>query len=491
MSTFKDSTFNASNPVFYNTTNNIGALPAFYPPRESLLRTLAEVAVKRASWNPDAPKCHPNTRKPIRTSLTKWPDDPGGHPVQWICGYTGTGKTTIAQTMAEYWAKEGRLAATFFFSRLSEDTSSTEYFKETIAYQLLQILSFPDDALRFLQREELSARGWAAIVDALSSLPQTRPPPRLPMIIIFDGLDECHDLDEPISLLRDILASASKLKHLIKFLVCCRPELMIEKTFTDLNPGGTVTRRVTIGEDRADHNDIRTSLRHSFKRICEVRRKENTISIRNGLWPSEYEVEELVDRASGQFVFAAIVIAFVDDEYEDPVELLNRVLERRGPSFRAIDDLYLVILERVDARIGSPELRRMLRNLLWSVSRMSTHMLPHFWFEEQVKFNILVKHLHTVLHRPDGLDGAIRLRHKSFDDFLERPSSRHSFSISWVSRWFACVRSNSVHTSSFYGAELDQHHRQTCEGFIVVFQEPFRRLRYMYLKKGQEVHCCT
>ncbi|TFK65100.1 hypothetical protein BDN72DRAFT_740254, partial [Pluteus cervinus] len=208
----------------------------------------------------DAPRCHPDTRKAVKQSLILWPDNLAAGPVRWIYGWAGTGKTTIAQTMAEYWAQEGRLVASFFFSRSSEDTSTIHKFKETIAHQLLQILSFPDEVLHLFHREELSTRGWAAIVDALSSLP-----PQPPMIIILDGLDECHNFNEVATLLRDILGSAYQLQHSVKFLISCRPERPIEKSFDQFDPGNSY--RIHLGQSEGDNDDLRTFLRVSFERI--------------------------------------------------------------------------------------------------------------------------------------------------------------------------------------------------------------------------------
>ena len=51
----------------------------------------------------------------------------------------------------------------------------------------------------------------------------------------------------------------------------------------------------------------------SFFRIYQHRRQGGAISIVDGLWPSQEEIEELVDRAGEQFIFAATVVRFVDD----------------------------------------------------------------------------------------------------------------------------------------------------------------------------------
>ncbi|TFK57853.1 hypothetical protein BDN72DRAFT_737009, partial [Pluteus cervinus] len=81
---------------------------------------IARYAVRGASFDAaergDPPKCHPDTRLAVQDSLAVWPDNPMSGPVRLISGWAGTGKTTIAQTMAEYWARRRRLAGSFFFS---------------------------------------------------------------------------------------------------------------------------------------------------------------------------------------------------------------------------------------------------------------------------------------------------------------------------------------------------------------------------------------
>ncbi|TFK62347.1 hypothetical protein BDN72DRAFT_735502, partial [Pluteus cervinus] len=78
-----------------------------------------------ASERGDPPKCHPDTRIAVQDSLKAWRSDRAAGPIRLISGWAGTGKTTVAQTMAEHWAKEGQLAGSFFFSRSSEERSDT------------------------------------------------------------------------------------------------------------------------------------------------------------------------------------------------------------------------------------------------------------------------------------------------------------------------------------------------------------------------------
>src|SRR5204863_7838822 len=54
----------------------------------------------------------------------------------WLNGMAGTGKSTIARTVAREFYSQGRLGASFFFSRGTEDRSHARKFFTTIAVQL-------------------------------------------------------------------------------------------------------------------------------------------------------------------------------------------------------------------------------------------------------------------------------------------------------------------------------------------------------------------
>jgi pantothenate kinase-related protein Tda10 len=45
-------------------------------------------------------RCLPNTRTELLDQITKWANDKDGKPIFWLCGMAGTGKSTIARTIA-------------------------------------------------------------------------------------------------------------------------------------------------------------------------------------------------------------------------------------------------------------------------------------------------------------------------------------------------------------------------------------------------------
>ncbi|TFK61523.1 hypothetical protein BDN72DRAFT_438807 [Pluteus cervinus] len=441
-------------------------------------RTTANVAVTSASFDAaergDPPKCHPDTRIAVQDSLIAWRSNRAAGPIRLISGWAGTGKTTIAQTMAEYWAKQGQLAGSFFFSRSSKERSETDWVAATILHQFLQNFGANVDV------GQAAGTGWSLLLGVLAMTP---PSLTQPLVIVIDGLDEVSTTDQQVSILGHILNSLDQLGSSVKFLISCRPERHLESLFNEFARQLGPSYRIQLGQSKGDKNDIRTFLRVSFDRICQDRRNDDAMSITRGSWPSQEEIEELVDRASGQFIFAATVVRFVDNETEDPVKMLNLVLGRQTSSFAAIDQLYVVILERVVetfAQNKKPlELRQLMDNLILHVNYepSSSLTIAEFWFEQWVDINILVKLLQAVLVRNPSSHGqnsenVIQFRHKSFHDFFARPSAPNPFSLSEmnpVSKFFFSLRTHAKTAASRPGHD-------DCPPAIFPYEEEARRL---------------
>ncbi|TFK59238.1 hypothetical protein BDN72DRAFT_851369 [Pluteus cervinus] len=459
------STIRTRNPVFYNTINYLPSSSKrtkHRSPKDAAVRgDLAKRAVRGASFDAaergNPPRCHPDTRKAIQNSLVAWRSNRAAGPVRLISGWAGTGKTTIAQTMAEYWARQGHLAGSFFFSRSSKDRSETIWVPTTFLHQFLQIFGEGVDVGHLT-----IPVFWSELVDVLVSASPSLPQP---LVIVIDGLDECHSTNSQVLLLRQILESSDRLGSSIKLLISCRSDRHLENVFHEFTHKLDPSYRIHLGQSEGDKNDIRTYFQFSFIRICWDCSQDGAMSITDGPWPSQEEVEWLVDRASGQFIFAATVVRFAGDENEDPVEMLNLVLEQRTPSFETIDLLYLMILERVGVMVDkgdkSLERQQMMQNLLLHVNYKpsSSLAIADFWFEKEVTINILVRHLQALLVRNPNSHGqdsdiVIQFRHKSFHDFLARPSKSHPFSFSGmnpVSKFFFSLRTCAGKVASHRG----------------------------------------
>ena len=76
------------------------------------------------------------TRADVLLWIQHWFMDEQQKQVFWLNGLAGTGKSTIAQTFAETSFLDGKLGASFFCSRASEDRSNLRSIFPTLAHQL-------------------------------------------------------------------------------------------------------------------------------------------------------------------------------------------------------------------------------------------------------------------------------------------------------------------------------------------------------------------
>jgi hypothetical protein len=171
-----------------------------------------------------------NTRTEVLSTIYSWVEShkntSDAPRIFWLDGLAGTGKSTIAQSVAEHCAKKGCLGASFFFSREDSSRSSLKLVFTTIAEQFV-LFSEP---LKPLVQEAIKKNPRIAytspsnqfeklIVEPISALAIPLPSPA---IIVIDALDECQD-DDTISI---ILRTFSYYIDVVPFLIflTSRPE---------------------------------------------------------------------------------------------------------------------------------------------------------------------------------------------------------------------------------------------------------------------------
>src|SRR5436853_7855445 len=85
--------------------------------RDRLLATLpcVEAAAFNSYDHQHERNCLRDTRVDILRLVTEWVDGTSTKGIFWVNGMAGTGKSTIARTLASHFASENRLGASFFF----------------------------------------------------------------------------------------------------------------------------------------------------------------------------------------------------------------------------------------------------------------------------------------------------------------------------------------------------------------------------------------
>ncbi|KAJ7432549.1 hypothetical protein B0H11DRAFT_793492 [Mycena galericulata] len=379
------------------------------------------------------PQCHPDTRIAVQNTIQAWADESDqASRVMWLYGPAGAGKSSIAQTMAEKWAAEDALVATFFFARWRMGGSSGKSLFPTIAYQLaLQIpqlrrgIGEAVEADPAICNKTIEEQARALLVNPLEQLDVAA---QKPYLVIIDGLDECDGKPMQKRIVTMIFRMLVENHLPIRFLICSRPEPNIRETFDALPPNAHF-RRLVLDETFNPGRDILHYLRERF---AEIRQKRLPNHFETGVsWPSERDIEKLVQNASGQFIYAATVIKFVDDEYCHPVEQLELVLglsagQTNTAVFADLDALYTFILTT------NPNVSLLVRILgaFFAISedeRLCVSFLDALLGLPRGSIRFALRGLHSILFIPDSDDDQIQLHHTSIRDFLFNPTRAGTF----------------------------------------------------------------
>ena len=384
----------------------------------------------------DAPKCHEDTRKAVIKDIKSWVlDDTKGTLILWNTAPAGSGKSAILQTIAEHFEDCGGLAASFFFSRTVAERQTEAHLIATIAAQLA--VSIPatrphiDKAVRddlSIFDKTLSVQMKHLVIQPLirASLQGERSSP-WPSLLVIDGLDECKGGKVQADILRILNDALLQLKHSLPslyLLIASRPEPAICEVFEgDLDQA---TYRVVLDDRYDPDRDIATFLQSSFSDIH--RRRKTLFPSKLSLplpWPSEDVISFLVDKSSGQFIFAATVIRFVDADRKLPLAQLQLVLDiyksldasqQKTNPFAPLDELYAYVLRSCN------EIDRILF-LLGTIFFLDDHAPTPIFLESLVGTNfeditLLFWDLHSLIHVPVSSTDPIRFYHASFRDYL-------------------------------------------------------------------------
>jgi len=355
----------------------------------------------------------------------KWEGDLDSF-IMWLYGPAGAGKSAIAQTIAEMCEEELVLLASFFFSRTDPSRNTVQPLIATIAYQItLNIPDVRDAILGTIGRDpmifskSLAIQFKSLIVEPLQHLVEAGffNEPNSRRLVIIDGLDECFDPKVQRNIL-EVLGNAHRQHRLpLIFLFASRPEQHISLTFnTGFLP--TVTTRIALDETYLPANDIRLFLTDKFQEIKSTHRLRRYIPPQ---WPLPDALDQLVEKVSGQFIYASTVINYVSSIRHKPQDHLDIILGIRPPRrdlpFAELDALYMHILSGVEDLDFVLEI---LSVLLFSSSRFpwpwSSPLIEEFLAFEPGDVEMYLGDMSFLVNV--GPNQKITILHASLTDFL-------------------------------------------------------------------------
>jgi len=239
-----------------------------------------------------------------------------------------------------------------------------------------------------------------------------------PRLIILDGLDECGDGNTQKYILEVLSRAVSRISFPFIFLIASRPEQAIRNTFNKLSMS-IITKRLPLDDRYEPDADMKILIESKCEEIRETHPARASLP---SPWPSPHEIEQLVAKSSGQFIYTSTVLKFIESPKHRPQDRLNIIFgisaaENDAP-FAELDALYLQIFSTV---IDTDKLRD-----VFSVILLATHIpktqvaIEEFLSYSSGTVDILLSDLSSViaLPLPEEADGQIQILHASLTDFL-------------------------------------------------------------------------
>ena len=375
----------------------------------------------------DRQGCLKGTREAVLESIESWSKDFDVSPVYWLNGLAGTGKSTIAQTIAERVFADGRLGASFFCSRDFKDRSDLHYIFPTLAFQLAQKHpEFRSILVRLLRsnpdivNESLYYQMETLIVEPLSSL-------TIPMVIVIDALDECMD-EDPQSAILSVMGRLVEGIPNVKFLITGRPEPRIQSGFR-LGLLRPLTDIFVLHEVEPSviNTDIRLFLEHGLSEIAKRRGVENG-------WPTDEHLDLLCKRADGLFVYAVATLKFLDHKFGRPTKQLDIIIRAPGNTIHegqaklrprtTLDSLYLTSFQNTFDGMGVEDdenVRSIVGTVVLAINPLPPSAIATLVNLEKQEVMDLVQMIQSLLKLSEDPDSIVLPFHKSFPDFIADP----------------------------------------------------------------------
>ena len=368
--------------------------------------------------------CLKGTRGAILSEIELWAEDFSKSPVYWLNGLAGTGKSTIAQTIAERLFADGRLGGSFFCSRDFEDRNNLHLIFPTLAVQLARKYpKFRSILVPLVQSDPgIAHESLFNQMDKLIMQPLKKS--TTSTVIVIDALDECKD-EEPASAILSVLARFVSDLPRVKFFVTGRPEPRIREGFRlPLLVEATNIFVLHEVEPNKVNSDIRRFFEHKFSELARRRRGLDD-------WPTGAQLDLLCDRAAGLFVYAVATVKFIGNQNNNPRKRLDLLLrlpistiyegKTKFNTTSTLDLLYMSILQEAFSSDDSEDDSK-VRSILGALTLAANPLSPSsiavlLRFDTEDVF-LRLSSIHSLLILQEDINYPVQPFHKSFPDFI-------------------------------------------------------------------------
>ncbi|QRW11283.1 hypothetical protein RhiLY_10282 [Ceratobasidium sp. AG-Ba] len=381
--------------------------------QDKLRERLKELEPARlAGYNPSH-QCLDGTRLAIIDSLSIWIRTRGDQrKLAWVHGLAGLGKSSIATSMCKRLDDQHILACSFFCKRDSPELRDPRRVLTTIVCELAQrwgayarVVSNVIAKNLALHSKHIQPLYEVLMAEPLQEIAR-EDYPQDTLAVVVDALDECGDPGTRKQLLM-CLRHMSQTVPFLKILITSRPHEDIKAYF--LGTGTDWYSELDLLQYDAGP-DIYRFVEQSLSSVTSI----------PGC-PSD-AVDRVTALANGLFIWARTACAHILAGHE---RLKRLELLTAGKRLSAIDELYRTILTSEETK-GDEESFEELRSCLGaivvssmnralSVAGLAALMGEH---ASQAAIQSVVDRLSSVLYVDQAIDGAIRISHPSFMEYI-------------------------------------------------------------------------
>jgi hypothetical protein len=364
--------------------------------------------------------------------------------ILWLYGPAGAGKTAIARRVAELCQAQGLLLASFLFFRSDPKRNTMNPLVANIAYSVARVIPSTHELIinaieadPLILTYSIEVQLTKLVLEPLQLLACqgyffcgkfTR-------LVVIDGLDECLDKGAQTNLIQFLASTMARNQLPLKFLIVSRPEAHIKLAITLASEQTTISH-LELNNDFLPDEDIRRFLTDKFREIkmCHP--------LRSGIpsfWPSKQQMDALICKASGQFIYASLAVRFMNSACDSPMRQLDIILGLRPPinhdlPFAELDALYTFILsctKNVDLVLHILGVERTVQTHNSDFGDCIVEMVECVLYLEAGDVRVYLSPLNSLLEVTEDKDGlhGISFHHTSFGDFLENPERSKDYSI--------------------------------------------------------------
>ncbi|EPQ56333.1 hypothetical protein GLOTRDRAFT_128279 [Gloeophyllum trabeum ATCC 11539] len=387
--------------------------------------------------------CLPGTREALLDEICQWINSNTEAQVLLLTGLAGTGKSTVAHTIAKLFNDTNRLGSSFFFSKSKENYRDMLF--GTIARDLADQIPEVRDKLAKVVTASRGTLDFEAQFTNFLENPTEGLVASGPIVIVLDALDEIGDIYARGPILETLANRLSCLPSNFRILLTSRAEHDIMEKFKSPR----LVQHMRMEQASHTHEDI------SHYIYSQLAPEGFPLE---GLQPTD--CQELVEHAGGLFQWAFVACDFIMAPAYPGVTRQEKftqiVSQASSKSDEALNSLYRTVLTGLfvtnnpDQNAVMEKFRNAVGPVLASSQPLSMESLHALLSRPGTQEGITMDSLQCILtYMGSVLDGVtnthepIQPLHKSFYDFLTKCSPDDIFFI-----------------------DLPHHHWRLCQGSL-------------------------